>query len=196
MELQPSSGYPLFYYCQKILPTVYDDSLSYYEAICKQSKAILDLAKNLDLTNEQISSLKESLSELETTLKDYTDSQAKHLYDLIVNLTDSSLDWDVTKGIYTDTKDAHRNLFNDVTVHSMTVGEFEEWANSQNWNVDDLSNCGLNCRGFAVLNYWLIDKNDTLPQRYKPSSSGEGDTFTVAMLKNAKVNSDNYVIGG
>lgn len=30
-------------YCQKILPTVFDDSLSYYEILCKLTKAIEEL---------------------------------------------------------------------------------------------------------------------------------------------------------
>ena len=32
----PSTGVPMFrYFCQKVLPAVYDDSLTYYELLCK-----------------------------------------------------------------------------------------------------------------------------------------------------------------
>lgn len=34
---------PLRYHTQKVLPTVYDDSLSYYETLCKITKALSDL---------------------------------------------------------------------------------------------------------------------------------------------------------
>lgn len=45
-----SSAYfgPLGWYCQKVLPLVYDESLSYYEAICKLADIVQKMAVELD----------------------------------------------------------------------------------------------------------------------------------------------------
>ena len=34
-------------WCQKVLPTIYDDSLSYYELICKVLKVMQDIANEV-----------------------------------------------------------------------------------------------------------------------------------------------------
>ena len=39
---------PLRFWCQKVLPTVYDDSLSYYEALCKIGRNVNDLAEAIN----------------------------------------------------------------------------------------------------------------------------------------------------
>lgn len=44
--------------CVKVLPTVYDNSLSYYEVLCK-------LANAIDTANESIASLSERVAVLE-----------------------------------------------------------------------------------------------------------------------------------
>lgn len=44
--------------CVKVLPTVYDNSLSYYEVLCK-------LANAIDTVNESIASLSERVAVLE-----------------------------------------------------------------------------------------------------------------------------------
>lgn len=38
------------FWCQKTLPLVYDDSLSYYEVLCKLTKAIENIYENFDVT--------------------------------------------------------------------------------------------------------------------------------------------------
>ena len=48
---------PLKYWCQKVLPLSYDDSLSYYELLCK----VIDY---LNHANEDIVALQEEVSEL------------------------------------------------------------------------------------------------------------------------------------
>lgn len=49
-------------YCQKVLPLVYDDSLSYYEVLCKLTNKINELAEMIDdgletLIREQLDKL-------------------------------------------------------------------------------------------------------------------------------------------
>lgn len=64
------------FWCQKILPLVYDDSLSYYEVLCKL----------VDYLNQMIAN--------EESLKDTTDEHAKSIQNLqtIVNTLQTELD--------------------------------------------------------------------------------------------------------
>lgn len=45
------------FWCQKVLPTVYDDSLSYYETLCKVVNYLNDVIENVDGLHEDISNL-------------------------------------------------------------------------------------------------------------------------------------------
>ena len=42
------------YYCQKVLPLVYDDSLSYYELVCKCVEKINEMIPIVNITDEKI----------------------------------------------------------------------------------------------------------------------------------------------
>lgn len=46
--LQPYSGVqPFRFWCQKVLPLVYDDSLSYYELLCKVVKRLNEIQEDV-----------------------------------------------------------------------------------------------------------------------------------------------------
>lgn len=69
---KPSSGNiaPLRFWCQKVLPLVYDDSLSYYELLCK----VVDYINNLiDTDNNIIADMDAMKSDL-TVVKDFVDN--------------------------------------------------------------------------------------------------------------------------
>ena len=61
---------PMVFWCQKVLPLVYDDSLSYYEVLCKAAQKINELVENFnnlpDIIKELVTddNLKEILLEL------------------------------------------------------------------------------------------------------------------------------------
>ena len=57
------------FWCQKVLPLVYDDSLSYYEVLCKLVEYLNVLIKNQDLLNELIKEYGLSISELQEDMK-------------------------------------------------------------------------------------------------------------------------------
>lgn len=66
---------PFRFWCQKVLPLVYDDELSYYELLCK----VIDY---LNKTMENVNSLSENFDELKeayNTLKNYVDNYFKNL---------------------------------------------------------------------------------------------------------------------
>lgn len=61
---------PLRFYCQKVIPLVYDDSLSYYETLCKIA----------DRLNQMIDIFNPAMSEIEAefiALREYVDEQLK-----------------------------------------------------------------------------------------------------------------------
>ena len=47
------------FWCQKVLPTIYDDSLSYYELLCKVAKSVDDVIENTSGLVEEFNALKE-----------------------------------------------------------------------------------------------------------------------------------------
>lgn len=47
------------YWCQKVLPAVYDDSLSYYELLCKVVKYLNDAIAELNVHSDAITELQE-----------------------------------------------------------------------------------------------------------------------------------------
>ena len=67
---------PFVFWCQKILPAVYDDSLSYYELLCKVVDKLNEVINNVnaipDFIRELVSDekLKDILSELLDTLEE------------------------------------------------------------------------------------------------------------------------------
>ena len=72
---------PFRFWCQKVLPLVYDDSLSYYELLCK----VVDY---LNKTMENVNSLSENFDELQSafnTLKKYVEEYFENLNTEFVN---------------------------------------------------------------------------------------------------------------
>ena len=64
----------LRFWCQKVLPLVYDDSLSYYEVLCKVVKKINELIDNDKEQNEAIIDLNEQIGALaEAQTEQYTE---------------------------------------------------------------------------------------------------------------------------
>lgn len=52
---------PISYWCQKVLPLVYDDSLSYYEFLCKVSDKVNEIISAQNKTNNELSNLSSNL---------------------------------------------------------------------------------------------------------------------------------------
>ena len=58
----------LRFWCQKVLPLVYDESLSYYELLCKVVDYINDLIEEANLTDEEVQNLQAQITEIKTYL--------------------------------------------------------------------------------------------------------------------------------
>lgn len=83
------------YWCQKVLPLVYDESLSYYEVLCKVVDYINNQIDDDSQIIDSIDELKKELSIVQKWIDDYDTTFAekvieKHLANMIyVNISDS-----------------------------------------------------------------------------------------------------------
>ena len=114
-----------------------------------------------------------------------------YLISLIDQITAAMEIWDVTLGRFNNNVDSMRDLFNDVTVHAITV---DTLANLD-LTVDGLSECGLNVRGLAVFSGYL-EEDSFVPEgvMYDGSTPVDGQ-LTCAILANGAVKDGFFVEG-
>ena len=62
---------PFYIYCQKILPAVYDDSLSYYESICRMVDKLNEVIEYANLSGPEMQKLQEQIDELKQELDEW-----------------------------------------------------------------------------------------------------------------------------
>lgn len=62
---------PFRFWCQKVLPLVYDDSLSYYELLCKVVQYLNDTMSNMELAEEDVGKLYDAYDQLQGYTNDY-----------------------------------------------------------------------------------------------------------------------------
>lgn len=62
------------FWCQKVLPLVYDDSLSYYELLCKVVNYLNDVISNVDGLKVDIDNLLKAYNELQDYVNNYFDN--------------------------------------------------------------------------------------------------------------------------
>ena len=67
------------FWCQKILPLVYDDSLSYYEVLCKVVEYINKLIDDENSAIGQIAELKKELEVIQKWIADFNTSFAEKI---------------------------------------------------------------------------------------------------------------------
>lgn len=62
---------PFRYWCQKVLPLVYDDSLSYYELLCKVVDYLNKTMEDIETLHEDVTSLHTAYTELQGYVNNY-----------------------------------------------------------------------------------------------------------------------------
>lgn len=67
----PQTSAPFMFWCQKVLPLVYDDSLSYYELLCKLVTYVNGLRDDVIKLGEDVSELNKLYNELAKLLDEY-----------------------------------------------------------------------------------------------------------------------------
>lgn len=175
-----------------VIPEIYWNVYSSeqrWKVVCGRLEGLIEYTQKLADAINKINTGVATKTDLEQ-LKGYVDAQVAELKQLIKQLTEGTLQWDVQRGSYTDAVTAQRDMFNDLTVHSITV---EELANSE-LSVKTLADSGLNVRGLAVMSYWLMEKFD-IPIVYKYNKQNiSGSKFSPDALKSAIIDEKGYVI--
>lgn len=67
------------YWCYKVLPLVYDNSLSYYELLDKVVAKMEELVKNYNLTGDTIESIQKALQEVQDWIDKFDTSYLEEL---------------------------------------------------------------------------------------------------------------------
>lgn len=67
------------FWCYKVLPLVYDDSLSYYEILCKVVDYINNLIETDKVQNADIQNLKQQLDEVQKWIDNFDTSYAESI---------------------------------------------------------------------------------------------------------------------
>lgn len=70
-NLEPQAIMPLRFWCQKILPAVYDDSLSYYEAICKLADKVNEIVEIFNSEENDLTELEDAIQDLQDEFKKF-----------------------------------------------------------------------------------------------------------------------------
>lgn len=120
--------------------------------LCKIYRYSDYLAGQLETLGNQVEN---EIVQIRADLNHKIDALRAELMDLIEALETGQLQWDVQLGKYTATVEAQRDMFNDVTVHSYNLEQLDVIFNTKNFTVEDLANCGLNVKGYAVYNHYI-----------------------------------------
>lgn len=67
------------FWCYKVLPLVYDDSLSYYELLCKMVDYINNLIETDKLQNDEINKLKQEIQAVQNWIDNFDTSFAENV---------------------------------------------------------------------------------------------------------------------
>ena len=70
---------PFRFWCQKVLPLVYDDSLSYYEILCKVVDYINNMIENQKEFSDELAELKSELDVVKKWIDDFDTSYAEDI---------------------------------------------------------------------------------------------------------------------
>lgn len=201
MRCFPTFGCTTLPNCQLITPLVYDESLSYEQQIAclkgqmKKLTAYVEQFVPNSVFQEFVKFMEKDQNKQTEELEQYTDKQLlalkTYLISLIDQITAAMEIWDVTLGRFNNNVDSMRDLFNDVTVHAITV---DTLANLD-LTVDGLSECGLNVRGLAVFSGYL-EGDSFVPEgvMYDGSTPVDGQ-LTCAILANGAVKDGFFVEG-
>ena len=67
------------YWCYKVLPLVYDDSLSYYETLCKVVKYINDLIEQDKIIGNDLTKIKNDITTIQNWIDNFNTEYAEKI---------------------------------------------------------------------------------------------------------------------
>ena len=73
------------FWCQKVLPLVYDNSLSYYEVLCKLTEHINGMVEGVEIAIESVQNLADDVEEIEKELEKISEGNFEFIYQIVAN---------------------------------------------------------------------------------------------------------------
>lgn len=146
----------------------------------------------IDQVEDLIADSEERINEALQVLSDDVAEQLEDLRRWVREQTFSVQTWDVTRGLSSDSVDAMRRTFFDVTVFGTTVDTLA--ASELYPTVDALAMSGWNVRALAVIGARVLDHTSDMSPWVVPGGGGVGDTFDAEALGTAVVNDDGFVM--
>lgn len=67
------------FWCQKVLPLVYDDSLSYYEVLCKVVDYINNIIADMQTTDTEITELQNEIKQIKMWIENFATTEVEKL---------------------------------------------------------------------------------------------------------------------
>ena len=100
----PDTLSPFRYFCNRVLPAVYGDEISYYELLCKVVKYLNDTMGHVNDINGDLQTLYQYVKELQEKFEEYVQSGFEEYYaNQVIDWIDSHLTWifnHVAKQVY------------------------------------------------------------------------------------------------
>lgn len=113
--------------CFKVLPLVYDESLSYYEVLCKLTKMLQELATNIDSNSDTIQNEFKKVYQEILDLKAYVDKQDNALSKRI-DLTNEHITEEIEKCHKHCEEYAKRLYYQLLDILNQYQGEMKQWV--------------------------------------------------------------------
>ena len=73
-NIEPKAVFPLRFWCQRVLPAVYDDSLSYYEAVCKMGNKLNEIIAIVNDSDSTLADMQDAIKELQEEFEKFKES--------------------------------------------------------------------------------------------------------------------------
>lgn len=194
---------PFHFWCQKVLPLVYDESLSYYEVLCKLSEYIEDVIKRLDTLENDLPNTINSMidSKLESFKKEFATMFEQEIANIRKEFTDLQAKIEQELKEYEDaTTEKIQKMLNEIKT-------FKDKINSEiiaiNLNIskiiEDFSNYKKNMDKIFEINMQelkkYIDEHITEITRLYVKDPYDGQIKDVQIVLNEIVERQNYGYG-
>lgn len=137
--LKKYDGIPyLRFWCQKVLPAVYDHSLSYYEVLCKLAAFLNKMLEELEKMQDNIDALHKAYKDLQNwvnaEIARFEAHMEKHFDDLTKEL------WNKFEQYKNNTNTTLQQWFNEYTTNTTNNlnKKFNEFVNNANTRIDQM----------------------------------------------------------
>lgn len=139
--LQKYDGIPyLRFWCQKVLPAVYDQSLSYYELLCKLAAFLNKMVEELEKMQGSIDALHKAYKELQDWVNAEITRFEAHIEQNFEDLTQEL--WNKFEEYKNNTNTTLQQWFNDYTTYTTNNlnKKFNEFVTNANTRIDNMFN--------------------------------------------------------